>query len=325
MSQTVLITGVRGFVGHHMANHVLAQGDHVVGLTRQDVKAVPPQPGTTLLQTDWSPTSLCDIVHAVKPRYVVHCAGESDVEAAWADPLRVWEANVNRTVRLLDALRAMSGKRRPRVLLIGTLHEYHLAEVPQTGLTETSRIAPNSPYGWSKTLQATAAAMYAMLFSMPIILTRVFNLVGPDAERGICAKLVRRAARIQQGTRAPRFAVGSTAVARDFLDVRDAVAAFWALLQTRSVQPGTVFNVCRGQPVPLGDIIAMLERLIGRTCFVTENAELLRSTESERIFGNPAKLCATTGWQPAIDLQTTLSDALALAMVATPQRREERS
>ena len=97
------------------------------------------------------------------------------------------------------------------------------------------------------------------------------------------------------------------ATSRDFTDVRDAVAAYWALLERG--EPGGVYNVCSGTATPVGDIVERLLRLAGIDAAVEETGA---HTSGDILIqaGSAARLTAATGWRPRFDLDASLRDLL---------------
>lgn len=311
----VLVTGGLGFVGRHLVQFLASKGYGLYALTRQQPSSVPsPHPGVTVLQTDWSSKNLTETMMRIRPGYVVHLAGQVDVASSWQHPAQLMETNVVLSIRLLDAIRSAGVNSLPRVLMVGSMHEYSLrADVPMP-LTESSASSPVNPYGFSKLVQSTVAAMYAKLYGLPIVTARVFNLCGPGGGKGVFGQLVRRAAELGANPGAGCFTVGSPVMARDFLDVRDAVRAFWDLMQVEPYPSGDVFNVCSGTAVRLGELAQMLNELTGSTFSIREAPSLVRGGEPIVAFGSSEKLTRITGWRPLISIRTSLADALEQMM-----------
>jgi GDP-4-dehydro-6-deoxy-D-mannose reductase len=80
--------------------------------------------------------------------------------------------------------------------------------------------------------------------------------------------------------------------------------------------PGEAYNVCSGTGVSVGEVAERLLALSERELRITADPELLRPVDVPRLVGDPAKLRAATGWEPAVPLEQTLADVLAEARVA---------
>ncbi|MBV8223322.1 MAG: GDP-mannose 4,6-dehydratase, partial [Candidatus Eremiobacteraeota bacterium] len=102
------------------------------------------------------------------------------------------------------------------------------------------------------------------------------------------------------------LAHGNLSAQRDFLDVRDVVAAY-RLLAARG-SSGTVYNVCSGHAVSMREIVEELTRLAGRPIELRQDPGRMRPVDTPVVVGDPALLQSTTQWQPAIPLLRTLRD-----------------
>jgi len=102
---------------------------------------------------------------------------------------------------------------------------------------------------------------------------------------------------------------------RDFTDVRDVVRAYWALLdmemKSPAARPDTVYNVCSGRGVRLGDLLDRLISLGGVKVEVRQDPGRYRPSDIPVLVGDPSRLRAATGWEPRIPLDRTLGDLLA--------------
>jgi len=120
--------------------------------------------------------------------------------------------------------------------------------------------------------------------------------------------------------------VGNLDVVRDFTDVRDVVRAYWALLDRGATgalaRPATVYNVCSGRGVRLGDVLARLIELAGVNVEVRQDPARFRPADIPVLVGDPSRLRAATGWEPRIALESTLRDLLEdwRARTASPVR-----
>ena len=108
---------------------------------------------------------------------------------------------------------------------------------------------------------------------------------------------------------APAIPVGNLSARRDFTDVRDVVRAYRLLIE--SGRPGTVYNVCSGRDVSIGEIADGLLELAGATLELEVDPSLVRPVEVPVLRGDPGRLDAATGWKPEIPLDQTLADVLA--------------
>ena len=285
----VLVTGGQGFVGPHL----LAVLDDAVA-PELDVR---------------DPDSLREALRSARPDAVIHLAALSQVSDSWRDPRAVWEVNAVGTVNLLEAVRAECPD--ARVLVVSTGEVYGRATVVPT--PESERTVPLSPYAASK-VAAEAAALQAGRTGLDVVVARPFQHEGPGRdERFALGSWTIQVAELEQaGGGALR--VGNLEAERDIGDVRDTVRAYRLLLD-RSV-PGGVYNVATGRTVRLADVVARLVALAAVPIEVEPDPARMRPADIAAIAGDPSRLRAATGWEPAIPLEQTLRDALDAARSA---------
>ena len=303
MKKRTLITGAAGFVGRHLANHLRDQGLAVHGLDRPGV----PVPAD--LHIDWHP---CDVTNAaqvaavvgqVQPDYVFHLAALIKSESL-ADLLAV---NVLGTQNVLDAL--VAARPEARVLVTGSSAEYGLVRPDELPIREENPLRPLSPYGVSKVAQSLLAAQYVHRHNLAVIRTRTFNLTGPgEPDALVCSAFARQIAEIERGLRPPVLKVGNLESARDFVDVRDAVRAYWLVAQRG--EPGEVYNVCSGVATPVRSVLDALLSLTSAKVEVQEETRRRTAWDVPMQAGEGARLEAATGWKPNISLHQSLGDLL---------------
>jgi GDP-4-dehydro-6-deoxy-D-mannose reductase len=108
-----------------------------------------------------------------------------------------------------------------------------------------------------------------------------------------------------------KVSVGNLDVVRDLCDVRDVVRAYRLLVERGT--PGEAYNVCSGRGVSVRDVATMMLSLSDAPLELAVDPELVRPVDVPRLVGSAARLRAATGWEPEIDLDTTLADLLAAA------------
>ena len=155
-----------------------------------------------------------------------------------------------------------------------------------------------------------------------MVIARSFNHIGPgQRERFVVASFAAQLARIAAGA-PPRLLVGNLEAARDFLDVRDVVAAYVAL--ARDGERGEAYNVCSGRAVTIRDVLRELIGIAGVPVEVREDPQRLRPSEIPVSVGSPQKLRARTGWEPRIALVQSLRDVYEAARATAQKPRAER-
>ncbi|MGA2585567.1 MAG: GDP-mannose 4,6-dehydratase [Candidatus Aminicenantales bacterium] len=305
MTERVLVTGAAGFVGHHLARHLQEQGLIVHGLDRPGV------PPPSDLRITWH---ACDIIHAaqvaevvgqVQPDYVFHLAALTKSKSL-TDLLAV---NVLGTQNVLDAL--VAARPEARVLVAGSSAEYGLVRPDELPIREDHPLRPLSPYGVSKVAQSLLAAQYVYRHNLAVVRTRTFNLTGPgEPDALVCSAFARQIAEIERGLRPPVLKVGNLESARDFVDVRDAVRAYW--LVAKHGEPGEVYNVCSGKASPIRGVLEALFELTPMKVEVLEEAQRRTAWDVPIQYGDVTKLRDVTRWSQAVSLQESLRDLMDL-------------
>lgn len=279
----VLVTGMSGFTGQHLAAALRAHGLEPVDAERVNGR---------FDLTD--PASVGAVVEAAQADYVIHLAAISFV--AHGDPSDFYRVNTIGTTHLLDAL-AKPGRTPRKIILASSANVYGNATVEP--ITEDVPPAPTNHYACSKLAMEHMARQW--VDRLPIIITRPFNYTGPGQdERFLIPKIVAHCAR-----RAPTISLGNIDVVRDFSDVRTVVEAYCRLLLA-PVTGGT-FNVCSGRGYSVRDILALEKEVSGHAPQVQTDLQLVRTAEVMRLVGSNGSLRAAVGELPRLELSDTLA------------------
>ena len=303
----VLITGAGGFVGLHLAAHAKRAGAAVtgVGRTAPTGPAIDVPVAADLLDADATRAA----VAAAVPDLVFHLAALASVSRSWRTPDVTLRDNVLTTQHLLEAVREEAP--RARVLVAGSGEQYGTPEATGLPITEDHPVRPRSPYALSKAASELVGGFYADVHDLFVVRTRAFNHAGPgQSDTYVLSALARRVATAEieaSGSRSATIAVGNTAVARDFTDVRDVVRAYWMALQ---IAEAGVYNVCSGTATTIARLIECLGAMTELTIQTQTNPELTRTVDTLEVRGAPDRLTAATGWRPEIPLERTLQDTL---------------
>ncbi|HKZ04919.1 MAG TPA: GDP-mannose 4,6-dehydratase [Methylomirabilota bacterium] len=308
----VLITGITGFVGSHMAEHALAQGAEVSGSYRWRSKTENIdhlRSRIQLIEGDLRDlSSVRTLLESSVPDYVVHLAAQSFVGSSWQTPAETLTTNILSQVNLLEGIRAL--KMRPRFLAIGTSEEYGLTYPEELPIKETNPLRPLSPYGVSKVTQDMMGYQYFKSYGLPVIRTRAFNHEGPRrGEVFVTSSFAKQIAEIEAGAREPVMKVGDLKPRRDYSDVRDIVRGYWSLLE--SGEPGEVYNLASGRSWSIQQVLDfLLEQSKVKPIAVEVDPTRLRPSDVMVLEGDPSKIRRATGWTVEIPFERTLRDLL---------------
>ncbi len=302
------ITGITGFAGSHLAEHLLDCGDRVAGCsaTGQWREGLPEGPlrGVPLVAWDLSaevPDELLQTLRRSSPDVVYHLAAVAvPGDCGAAEPNRwAWEVNVAGTRRLMDCLQRLPAP--PRMVLVSSCHVYAPVSIENPVLDENAPLGPVTGYG--KTKMAAEQLLQNRQTPEPLdpVIVRPFKHAGP-----------RQNARLML----PQWAVQMTRPGDepvqvlnldsffDMTDVRDVVRAY-RLLAERG-RSGEIYNVGSGISRRSGDVYQRLRELAGCRQATVELSPGIRQEPIADI----GRLHELTGWEPEIPLDVTLMDAL---------------
>jgi GDP-4-dehydro-6-deoxy-D-mannose reductase len=308
----ILITGITGFVGSHLAEWALDQGAEVVGAVRwrsnlEHIEHV--RDRLTLIPCDLRDLSSArTLVEQAQPDYIVHLAAQSFVAASWQTPAETLMTNAISQMNLFEAIRQLGTT--ARFLVIGSSEEYGLVEPHELPIRETNALRPLSPYAVSKVTQDLMGFQYFKSYGLDIVRARAFNHTG--ARRGsdfATSNFAKQVAEIELGLRKPLVEVGDLKPSRDFSDVRDVVRGYWSLLQRGPA--GEVYNLCSGVDWTIERMLNfLLSQSAVRGIEVRTDPARLRPSDIPVLRGSFEKIEAAVGWRPRIPLEQTLGDLL---------------
>ncbi len=309
----VLITGITGFAGSHLAEYILAEhpGVEVHGFVRwrsrrDNIEHLGDK--IRLHEADLNDiVSLKKTLAECRPEMIFHLAAQSFVPASWRLPAETFAVNAVGQINLFEAV--LDLKLDPRIQIAGSSEEYGHVHPDEVPMKETNPLRPLSPYAVSKVAQDLLGYQYFMSYGLKAVRTRGFNHTGP--RRGdvfVTSNFARQIAEIEKGKRPPVVEVGNLEAKRDFTDVRDMVRAYW--LACAKGEPGEVYNIGTGHTIAMKDMLAILLSLSASKVEVRVDPARLRPSDVPILYSDCSKFKALTGWKPRIPLETTLKDLL---------------
>ena len=309
----ILVTGAAGFVGRWLLPLLLDEG-HEVTATRMPGEGIPETMGADARRVHWRSLDLSDPVSvqevlADQPEAVVHLAALASGAEARRDPGLAWEVNAAGTARLANLLgeQRSSGRTDPVLLLVSTAEVYGVGDAP-VPRREDECPAPVSPYASSKLGAEVAAREVARRTGLRLVIARSFPHTGPgQSDRYVVPAFARRL-RAARRLGVPTVKTGNLEPVRDFLDVRDVVTAYAALL--RDGVDGTVYNVASGAGHSLHDVFQRLAGILGVKAAAEVVPEFTRTADLPHLVGDASRIHAATGWSPRISFDQTLQDVV---------------
>jgi GDP-4-dehydro-6-deoxy-D-mannose reductase len=307
----VLITGIAGFAGSHLAELLLEEGAQVHG-------SVFPVESTRNVEPFKSSLRLisCDIRDAdavrklvadARPEEIYHLAAVTFIPDSIDDPRLTFDTNLFGTMNLLEAAKKAADS--PRILFVGSADVYGPIKKEELPADERTPLRPANPYSVSKVSADMLAYQYSASYGMPIVRVRPFNHTGPrQSPRFVCSDFARQVVEAERGLRSSEISVGNLKPRRDFTDVRDVVRAYRDVL--RGGAPGQAYNVCSGASVSVGEILDMLMSISGLNLKITECSDRMRKIEVEEVRGDYSKIEEAVGWRPLIPIVETLGEMI---------------
>jgi len=303
--KNVLITGVAGFVGDYLAEHLLAQ-DYAVYATKlasEDyVKENVTVSNLDILNFD----EITETLSRVRPEIIFHLAAQSSVALSWKNPQLTIDINIKGTVNLLEAIR-QSGLS-PRIILIGSGEEYGFSFIENNSVSEAVFPKPANIYAVTKAVQTMLGTLYSKSYNMDVINVRAFNHIGPrQSEQFVVSDFCKQVAEIERGLKAPCIYVGNLSAMRDFTDVRDIIKAYCVIAEKGAI--GETYNVGSGKAVSIQEILEIILSFSSVDIQVVVDESKLRPSDIPIAQADIQKIC-NIGWKPTIDLKQSLTDIL---------------
>ncbi|WP_122762047.1 GDP-mannose 4,6-dehydratase [Burkholderia pseudomallei] len=321
MAKRVLITGITGMVGSHLADFLLENTDwEIYGLCRwrsplDNVSHLLPRINEKnrirLVYGDLRDyLSIHEAVKQSTPDFVFHLAAQSYPKTSFDSPLDTLETNVQGTANVLEALRKNNIDAVTHVCASSEV----FGRVPREKLPidEECTFHPASPYAISKVGTDLIGRYYAEAYNMTVMTTRMFTHTGP--RRGDVfaeSTFAKQIAMIERGLIPPVVKTGNLDSLRTFADVRDAVRAYYMLVTINPI-PGAYYNIGGTYSCTVGQ---MLDTLISMSTSndvirVETDPERLRPIDADLQVPNTRKFEAVTGWKPEISFEKTMEDLL---------------
>lgn len=309
----VLITGITGMVGSHLAEYLLREQPQcqVFGLKRWrsnliNIEQIKDQ--ITLVDCDMlDPHGCFDAIKSIKPDYIFHLAAQSYVPDSWKNPQLTLIGNIQMQLNLFEAIRQVGID--PVVQVALSSEEYGRVLPSELPISEKNPLRPLSPYAVSKVTQDVLAYQYFESYGLKVIRTRAFNHEGPRrGEVFVTSNFAKQIAEIEAGIKMPVIHVGNLDAQRDWLDVRDVVRAYW--IATQVCTPGDDYVISSGVSRSIRDMLNHLLTLTDCKIDIQTDPQRLRPSDVELLLGDSSKFRQKTGWKPEIDFNQTMSDLL---------------
>ncbi|OPX22963.1 MAG: hypothetical protein B1H03_02980 [Planctomycetales bacterium 4484_113] len=300
----ILITGGAGFIGSHLAEAVLADGNEVLvidNLSTGKREFVPA--GAILLQMDVRDAAFVDAVIGQKPDLVYHLAAQISVAESTRDPRSDAAANIDGTLAVLAATERAGAR---GLVNISTATVYaHDSKLPWH---EESRKGPLAPYAIAKLACEHYAHHYAVFHRLPTLTFRLSNVYGPRqnplGEAGVIAIFLRQ---MLLGEEVQIHGDGEQA--KDFIFVADVVRALASVAKEDFPQAASyeerAVNLGSGEAHSVNEIFSQLRGLTGYRREAEHVAP--RPADQPRMVLDAERARRWLGWKPEVKWEEGLS------------------
>ena len=264
-------------------------------------------------------SSMIKVIDEVRPDRIFHLAAQSFVPTSYHSPGDTFAVNINGSVNLLDAVRNIGID--PMIHMCSSAEVYGQVDETMIPITENTPFNPASPYAVSKVGQDLLGSQYHITYGMKIIRTRMFTHSGPRRGDFFAeSAFAKQIAEIELGVIPNLVKVGNLKSIRTYADVRDAVRAYWALLE--HCTPGDVYKIGGERTLSIGEMFDILKSLAKVPIEHEVDPKLLRPADVTLQIPESRKFHDKTGWKPSYSLETTMEDLLNYHRQRTKMRRQ---
>lgn len=313
MKKKVLITGISGFAGSHLAEFLIAQkkyeasGTYLTSASLINLAKIVKK--LHLSKVDLThQKEIISFVKKIKPDLIFHLAALPAVGESFDRPGETIINNIIAQLNLLEAIKKL-GFLDCRILVVSSADIYGNVPRKDLAIDEEAGFYPTNTYAVSKIAQDFLGLQYFLSYKLKIIRARPFNHIGPRQSPGfVIADFAQKIAKIEKGNSEPVLRVGNLLSRRDFTDVRDMVRAYPLLIEKGIL--GEVYNIGSGVSHKISDMLDILLSFTKAKITIEEDPLLFRPQDSpDRVCDN-RKFVKLTNWKPEVSLSQTLKETL---------------
>lgn len=297
MEKKVAITGINGFVGHHLARELSSKGTVVVGVSYEDELSsslgdIVGEYFPADLVNQWPETGDVDSV--------IHLAGFAAVGPSFDAPQKYINGNSAMVTNMCEYY--LRQEKKPRIVVVSSGAIYS-PDQPMP-INESGEFGYTSPYAVSKILTEDQCKYYRTR-GLDCVVVRPFNHIGPGQGEGfILPDLYKQLSETQSGT----ISVGNLETQRDYTDVRDIVRAYGKLALAPNLEY-FVYNLCSGKSLSGLEILDSLKKAMNKEEIAVEiDQSKIRPNDIMEITGDSSRLSKEFDWNPEIPIDQTISD-----------------
>ena len=281
MTKKILVTGAGGFIGGALVDYLNKKNESVLGMN------------SALL--DVTDKQSVDKLSSEEIGHVIHMAGKTFVPRSWEEPAEFIETNTFGTLNMLEFCRKYE-------IPMTYISAYIYGPPEKNPIKETDKINPNNPYAKSKYMAEELCEFYAKQFGVKVSIIRPFNVYGAGQKESFLIPQIIGHAMNEESIR-----VLDLAPMRDYIYLEDLLEAIY--LTVKKVQEYDVFNVGSGISYSVGEVIDMVQRILGSNKSV-ECKNQTRRNELNNVVADITHAKEVLGWEPAHTLEQGLAEMI---------------
>jgi len=311
----VLVTGSTGMVGSHFCDYLLSLGNiDIVGLKRwrspmDNVKHL--QDKIRFYDGDLKDfSSILKLIVHEKPDIIFHFAAQSEVRISFDMPHETFYDNILGTLNLLEAIRMGLPDYNPIVVIASSSEVYGQVSKEDLPIKETCPLRPMSPYAVSKVAEDMLGFQYFQSYGMKIIRTRLFTHTGARRHEAFHeSSFAKQIALIEKGLQDPIIKVGNLDSVRTYLDIKDAVRAYWMV---KDCPAGEVYNIGGDWTCTVGQTLDYLIAwsTYGGEIKVEVDQRRIRPSDVTNQVPDTSRFKQATGWKKEVPFKDTIQSLL---------------
>lgn len=313
MQQKILITGVSGFAGSHLAEYLVSKQKYTISGTYLqeesliNVSQIAQKVQLTKIDLT-NESDVSSLIREARPDFVFHLAAATSPADSFTNPGATITNNAVAQIHLLEAIR----KEKlfdTKILIISSADVYGRVAKSDLPIDEDTPFMPVDPYAVSKITQDYLGLQYFLSYQLKIVRARPFNHTGPrQSPQFVVSSFAKKIAAIEKGEIKSVLTVGNLDTRRDFTDVRDMVQAYATLLEKGKI--GDVYNIGSGVSHPISEILQKLLSFSKKEIRVEKDLTLMRPADAPDLVCDNKKIRDAILWKPTIPLDTTLEQTL---------------
>ncbi len=327
MDKKILITGITGQVGSQLADFLLDNTSYsVIGMMRWQepmdnlyhlTDRINRKDRIMLHYADLNDFSaLARMIKALRPDFVSHLAAQSYPKTSFDIPIETLQTNIIGTANLLEVIRQQKETDGyDPVIHVCSSSEVYGRAMPGTPLAEGSPFHGASPYSISKIGTDYLGRFYGEAYGLRTFVTRMGTHSGPRRSDVFFESTVaKQIALIEAGYQTPQIRVGNLSSTRTFQDSRDAVRAYFLLLEASAqgqIPHGDCFNIAGEEAFQLPEVIEILLQFSNRNDIeIVSDQDRFRPIDADYQMFDNTKIRAVIDWKPEISTRKMLEDLL---------------